>query len=291
MGISGLGATASAGADAAKNRLDFDVYAWLINRGWLPYGGFAESNVASWKDIVSTGGEFDVYRFQMIAFSMLVGAALINAGTELTDLSSFDIPTALLGILGLSHLVVYVAGKLVAPPSISDLNEQIKKLQAAEKDLKEKLVEADPAFLGGISVLVADSNKIKLAEGGLRRVCPGLGSSLYRVRVGTGHDGPRAQRRAESAVRRAERGHWAHRRTATRPRQSGLQLRTHGVGRRRAVYVDPRRRLRHPLRSSSRSMARSPVHRLVQRKAVLPCAMDSCRTRVGTRTVSITIES
>ena len=138
MGISGLGATAAAGADLTKNRLTFDNGAWLINRCWLPPGGVAEVNVAKWKDIFTTGGAFDVYRFQMICCSVVVGIALVGAGTQLNDLSSFNVPQALLGILGLSQ-VVYVAGKLVAPPSISDLDTQITALQAAEKKLRDTL--------------------------------------------------------------------------------------------------------------------------------------------------------
>lgn len=138
MGISGIGATAAAGTELTKNRLDFENWSWLINRGWLPKGGVAEENIANWKDIVTTGGEFDATRFQMITFSLLVGGALLTAGSELMDLSSFDIPTTLLGILGLSQ-VVYVAGKLTAPPAISDLNNEILKLRKEESDLRVSL--------------------------------------------------------------------------------------------------------------------------------------------------------
>jgi len=136
MGISGIGATAATGADLSKNRLSFDNWAWLINRGWLPPGGVAEVNAAKWKDIFTTNGSFDVYRFQMICFSVVVGISLIGVGTQVNDLTSFEVPDALLGILGLSQ-VVYVAGKLVAPPTISDLDAQIDKLQESEKKLRE----------------------------------------------------------------------------------------------------------------------------------------------------------
>jgi len=162
MGISGLGATASAGTELSRNRLDFDKWAFLIDRGWLPEGGVAESNMAQWKDIVTTDGEFDVYRFQMVTFSVLVGIALVGAGTQLTDLASFDIPQALLGILGLSQ-VVYVAGKLVAPPSLSDLNTQIGKLQGAEKNLRDKLDVLNASFLAERVVWLNGDETIKVA--------------------------------------------------------------------------------------------------------------------------------
>jgi hypothetical protein len=151
MGISGIGATAAAGADLATNRLTFDNWAWLINRGWLPPGGVAEVNAAKWKDIFTTSGSFDVYRFQMICFSVVVGVSIISVGTQANDLATFEVPAALLGILGLSQ-VVYVAGKLVAPPSISDLDAQISKLQVAEKGLRE-LNDTANATLAGTNVV------------------------------------------------------------------------------------------------------------------------------------------
>jgi hypothetical protein len=163
MGISGLGATASAGAELTKNRLDFENWAWLINRGWLPEGGVAEANLAQWKDIVATDGEFDVTRFQMVSFSVLVGLALLGAGMHQNDLSSFNIPEALLGILGLSQ-VVYVAGKLVAPPSISDLNKQLVVLRQAETTLRDKLDESNARVLGDTVVLLTEDDKVKVAK-------------------------------------------------------------------------------------------------------------------------------
>ena len=143
MGIAGLGATASAGMDVSKKRLDFDNYAWLVKMRWLPEGGVAEINSASWKDIVTTEDEFDVTRFQMVTFSVLVGAALLSEGAALADLGSFSIPAALLGVLGLSQ-VVYLGGKLAAPPAISDLNDQIKKLRDTETKLREDISKATP---------------------------------------------------------------------------------------------------------------------------------------------------
>jgi hypothetical protein len=161
MGISGVGGTAAAGADIANNRLSFDNWAWLINRDWLPPGGVSEVNAAKWKDIFTTNGSFDVYRFQMICFSIVVGASIIGVGTQINDLSSFEVPEALLGILGLSQ-VVYVAGKLVAPPAISDLDDQITKLQALEKKLRE-LNDTANSTLAGTNVVTWTVDKT-LAE-------------------------------------------------------------------------------------------------------------------------------
>ncbi len=148
MGISGIGGTAAAGADLTKNRLTFENWTWLVNREWLPPGGIAEVNAAKWKDIFTTNGTFDVYHFQMVWFSVVVGVSLIAVGAQVNDLSTFEVPAALLGILGLSQ-VVYVAGKLVAPPSISDLDTQIGKLRDAEAELRRLNDAADATALAG----------------------------------------------------------------------------------------------------------------------------------------------
>ncbi len=134
MGIAGVGATAAAGADVAKNRLSLDNWAWLVTAKWLPQGGIAAITAPRWRDIFTTNGEFDVPRFQLITFSFVVGCALLASGADLADLSKFSIPQQLLSILGLSQ-VVYVAGKLVAPPTMADLDAQLTKLREAQTNL------------------------------------------------------------------------------------------------------------------------------------------------------------
>ena len=155
MGISGFGATAAAGTDMARNRLEFTNWAWLVQNHWLPKGGVAEENMAKWNDIFATDGEFDVFRFQMVTFSFMVGMSLLGFALRVNDLSNFELPSALLGILGLSQ-VVYVAGKLVTPPSVADLNDQLTKLQEAEKQLR---VKRDAASLSGVYVVVAATSE------------------------------------------------------------------------------------------------------------------------------------
>jgi membrane protein implicated in regulation of membrane protease activity len=134
MGIAGVGATAAAGADVAKNRLSLDNWAWLVNAKWLPQGGIAAVTKPRWRDIFTANGEFDVPRFQLITFSFVVGCALLASGADLADLSKFSIPQQLLSILGLSQ-VVYVAGKLVAPPTMADLDAQLTKMREAQGKL------------------------------------------------------------------------------------------------------------------------------------------------------------
>jgi hypothetical protein len=141
LGIAAFGSAAAKGTDMKVNRLEPDNAAWLIQRGWLKVGLDA-TNEANWRDIISSDGEFDVYRYQSCIFSVIVGGALIAGG--ISELASFEIPNTLLGILGLSQ-VVYVGGKLVMPTSLSELNTAVTELRTVEKGyLEAALAHQDP---------------------------------------------------------------------------------------------------------------------------------------------------
>jgi hypothetical protein len=129
LGIAAVGSTAAKATDVQKNRIESKNLIWFLRKKWLPPTGLAAMNEAKWRDIVSSDGEFDVYRYQNCIFSAVVGLSLLFVGV--TELSSFAIPDTLLGVLGLSQ-VVYVAGKLVTPPSFSDLNDSADALRNLE---------------------------------------------------------------------------------------------------------------------------------------------------------------
>jgi len=129
LGISGIGAAASKATDVGLNRLDFNNWAWMVGKRWLPQNGLASVTVASWRDIITADDGFDVYHFQMLIFSLVVGVALLQVG--FTDLSAFTIPAALLAVLGLSQ-ALYVGGKLVASPACGDLDKALTELRNRE---------------------------------------------------------------------------------------------------------------------------------------------------------------
>ena len=141
LGIAAVGSTAAKGADQQQSRLDFDNWSWLVQKGWIGVRGLARSNEAHWSDIFTSDGEFDVYHYQSCIFSLIVGGALLVVGVS--QLASFEIPTSLLGVLGLSQ-VVYVAGKLVSPPAMADLNKAIKALRDLERAAQEAALQAVP---------------------------------------------------------------------------------------------------------------------------------------------------
>jgi hypothetical protein len=130
LGIAGFGSAAAKGTDVKKSRLDPDNAAWLVGKGWLAPSGLSATNTPSWHDIVTSDGEFDVYRYQNCIFSLIVGTGLLLAGVN--ELATFSIPQTLLGMLGLSQ-GVYIVGKLVTPTSVGDLDSTITELRALEK--------------------------------------------------------------------------------------------------------------------------------------------------------------
>lgn len=130
LGIAGFGATAAKGADLQRTTLSLENKAYLTRKGWLAANQQPAKNVATWRDLLTTDGEFDVYRYQSAIFGIAVAGALLFGGV--TQLSSFEIPTNFLGLLGLSQ-VVYVGGKLVTPTSMSELNKLLSDMSDAEK--------------------------------------------------------------------------------------------------------------------------------------------------------------
>ena len=124
LGIAGLGSVAGKIGTYGTNRLDYENIAWAIRMRWMKDGWQVEKPKTS--DLVTTGGEFDPYKFQMLIFSTVVGVALLILGV--TGLAGFAIPPSLLGIIGLSQ-VTYVSGKVFANGSMGELNNAMNKLR------------------------------------------------------------------------------------------------------------------------------------------------------------------
>jgi hypothetical protein len=134
LGISGVGAAAAKGADSSKTGIDPTNNAWLMNKGWYDKASVRANANPSFYDLISSDGNFDVYRFQSLLFTAAVGLALFIGGVS--QLASFTVPQNILGILGLSQ-VVYIAGKLVSSGNAGQLNAVVTDLRNAESDLRD----------------------------------------------------------------------------------------------------------------------------------------------------------
>ena len=96
----GIGAAGTAGGKVtaiAKNRLGFDNWAWLVRKGWIKESVERGANTRKpeFGDLLRSGGEFDISKFQLFVFSFVVGVALIYFaahGAEVQDFSKFEIP-------------------------------------------------------------------------------------------------------------------------------------------------------------------------------------------------------
>ena len=137
----GIGAAGTAGGKItaiAKNRLGFDNWAWLVRKGWIKESieRGANTRKPEFGDLLRSGGEFDISKFQLVVFSLVVGAALIYFtayGAEVEDFSAFEIPAEYLGLIGLSQ-VAYIGGKAVGPSTKADLDKKLTEVRNLETD-------------------------------------------------------------------------------------------------------------------------------------------------------------
>jgi hypothetical protein len=143
LGISAVGATASKATDGTRTRLSAENWAWLTSRKWLPERGLAPYTTARWSELVTSPEDgFDVYHFQMLVFSLVVGFALFQAGYG--GIAGFKIPDALLGVLGLSQ-VAYVGGKLAAPRNFADFDKLLDQIRDLEVDYTKACSDQEAA--------------------------------------------------------------------------------------------------------------------------------------------------
>lgn len=138
LGISGVGGAAVKQAAVMRRRLSAENWSWLRRQDWAP-----PPVVTSWRDLTMEGSEFDIYRFQILIFSLVVGGALLFTG--LFGLAHFTLPPALMGLLGLSQ-VVYLGGKVVSRPETVELDKAIDTLRSDAAAAANKARGTGPTY-------------------------------------------------------------------------------------------------------------------------------------------------
>ena len=122
LGISAGGSAASALVTTYKSAdqsdLTFRTDRWL-KRHAIEY----PPRSPKWSDLFTSGTTFDVYKFQVVVFSTLIGIWILTSG--LGNLSDLSIPKNISTLLGISQ-AVYVGGKLVG-----SADDQKRRLNAA----------------------------------------------------------------------------------------------------------------------------------------------------------------
>jgi hypothetical protein len=149
---------------------------WLRSKGWLPPR--EQPPNPRFRDLVTTGELFDIYRFQSFTFNIVVAVALLVSG--FSGLAEFTIPTGLLALLGLSQ-VAYVGGKAVTP-KVADLDQALTKARETEESFKKAVNEKKSA-----GVPIADLDNAKASCPDEYKACKeaiGSAGDLFRAVVG-----------------------------------------------------------------------------------------------------------
>ncbi len=88
----------------------------------------------AWKDLISTGGEFDIFKFQMLLFTGLVALYVISSA--LTNLQFPEVPDSLMWLMGISN-GVYLGGKVTGTSAFGELVTLHAEIEEVERQLQK----------------------------------------------------------------------------------------------------------------------------------------------------------
>lgn len=130
MGISAAGAAGAKYTAVVKKRPAAEARIYLKEKGWTEPDGAAGRNKASAWDLLLTDGCFNIYKFQMAIFSVIVAVVVIWTGVSETGV--VDIPETYLALMGLGQ-AVYVGGKAISESDVKRFEKLILGMKEAEK--------------------------------------------------------------------------------------------------------------------------------------------------------------
>lgn len=137
IGISTAGAAASQVTASIKAELDPPIYQYAQRLGWFTAPLAGAHRQARAAELLMTGERFDIYKFQMLAFTFVVAAYVIASGAD--ELGDIQISSTLLALMGMSQ-GAYVGGR-AASDTLTPLQDQLRGMQ----DLQERYRDsADP---------------------------------------------------------------------------------------------------------------------------------------------------
>ena len=134
LGIGGLGTAGAKVTSIVRKRLSFENVSWLRHKHWIEADIGRARRPPQWADLVCTDDAFDVFKFQNVVVTFVIGLGLLGSvvvSADQSGLKTFVIDGSLLVLLGLSQ-VAYVGGKAIAPPANEDLNKTLTGLRALE---------------------------------------------------------------------------------------------------------------------------------------------------------------
>lgn len=135
LGITVGGAAGGKIADAARNRVSAENWAWAKRKKWIrrDFTRAPLDRTPRVSDLLTSDQGFEVARFQAVAFSLVVGISLLiqGAAAEVGGAATIKIDATYLTLIGISQ-GVYVGGKVVWPNLINDINTKLDTLRKLE---------------------------------------------------------------------------------------------------------------------------------------------------------------
>jgi hypothetical protein len=128
IGIATVGAGAAQLTDNIQRSLDKPVYDYLHHLGWFAAPTRNGHVTARASQFLLTNDRFDIYKFQMLMFSIVIAAYVIVQGAS--ALANLAIPQSLLTLMGISQ-GVYVGGHAVSA-EVRALQDVLRSMQACE---------------------------------------------------------------------------------------------------------------------------------------------------------------
>jgi len=129
IGISTAGAAGIQVTASVKKDLQPDIYQYLQRLGWFtaPLAGAKPGARAS--GLLLSNERFDVYKFQMLVFTVVIAAYVIATGAN--ELANIQISATLLTLMGMSQ-GAYIGGR-AASDNLTPLQDQLRGMQALQK--------------------------------------------------------------------------------------------------------------------------------------------------------------
>lgn len=130
-------------------------------------GSSVVKEAPEWVDLISTGGRFDAFKFQMLLFTGLT--ALFVLFSVLVDLKFPEIPESFLWLMGISN-GVYLGGKLASTNVFSDIENIDRRLQATKARLAIDKAKSEKSKLELTSIVEDSESKLKIKRAELTRL-------------------------------------------------------------------------------------------------------------------------
>lgn len=147
LGVSAAGTvgsklTATAAATRSRQRVSYANWSWLVKKRWITDDSiFPPRRPPKFGDLINSGGELDVSKFQNMAVSVVVAVAMAYVGYKAGTLAEFKIPDNVLGLLGLGQ-AVYLGGKAARVTTVKEFDEKLTELRELEAAFTKEVSDA-----------------------------------------------------------------------------------------------------------------------------------------------------